>query len=562
MPDRSHLAPTNKEMVRELFTLSGGDALERILECDNPRHLVQYLSRVDFFWLIKKIGKDESLPLLRMASLDQWQYLLDMELWQKDRLSLENTSIWVGMLQQADLERLVKWLYGDGNLLAYYYLFKNIQVEIKMNDGVYDLADGFFTLDNLYYIRILDEEHEEVIGNILRQMAHQDYDRYQALLLGLAGVMPDEVEEEMYRLRNVRLAEDGFLPVEEAISVYSYLKADSLKIEESSNKPHFPSEEEERGLVPITPLIHAQDNNLLAESMSRFTDNHLVERIRLEFAGLCNQILSAEGLRVDDLETLMHIYRKAAGYMHIGLERLTAGQIGLLEQYLKNNPLISIFRVGFGLALELKWEAERWLKEAWFARQGFNPDFWGEEWGGTLAGILQKRPRLYGVFQAGKEYRDFEQLVEIENCRTTLHRLILLDRLLENLTGKYPLEGDRIKDPLLTFHPLFFNFWSRQLLKIDPGFATISLDQMRDFFRLIRARHSKPPYKMLGFKDVFIKDFVSYASDFEPDAARTLKESLSILWQKFTEEYAWVATADLDGRFTRFILSRPLHENA
>lgn len=557
MPDRSHLAPISREMVRELFTLSGGDALKRILEWDNPRHLVQYLSGVDFFWLIKKMGKDESLPLLRMASLDQWQYLLDMELWQRDRLSLENTSIWVGMLQQADQERLVKWLYGDGNLFAYYYLFKNIQVEIKMEDEVYDLADGFFTLDNLYYIRILDKDHEEVIGNILRQMANEDYDRYQALLLGLAGVIPAEVEEEMYRLRNVRLAEDGFLPVEEAISVYSYLKADSLKIDESSNKLHFPPAEEERELVPITPLIHAQGNNLLAESMSRFTDNRLLDRIRLEFAGLCNQILSAEGLRVDDLEILMHVYRRAAGYMNIGLERLTAGQIRLSEQYLKNNPLISIFRVGFGLALELKWEVDRWLNEAWFARQGFKPDFWGEEWGGTLAGILQKRPRLYGEFQEGKEYRDFEQLVEIEQCRTTLHRLIVLDRLLKIITGKYPFKRDGIIDPFLTFHPLFFNFWSRQLLKLDPGFATISIEQVRDFFRLIRARHSQPPYKMLGFKDVFIKNFVSYASDFEPDAARILKETLSILWQKFTEEYAWVAIADLDGRFTRFILSRP-----
>ena len=33
--------------------------------------------------------------------------------------------------------------------------------------------------------------------------------------MGLSGVAPAEVEEEMYRRRNVRLSEDGFLPYEE-----------------------------------------------------------------------------------------------------------------------------------------------------------------------------------------------------------------------------------------------------------------------------------------------------------------------------------------------------------
>ena len=557
LPDPKPLAPISREMVKGLFALSGSELLNRILQQEHPQYLVQRMDRVDFFWLVKKIGEEGSLPLLRMASLEQWQYLLDMELWQRDRLSLDQTTIWLGRLQEAAPKRLVKWLYSDGRLLAHYYFFNKILVEITEKDEASDLPEGFFTIDDLYYIRILDKENERVIANLIRQLAQEDYDRYQSLLLSLAGVLPDEVEEEIYRLRNVRLAEDGFLPVDDAISVYSYLKADSLKVKDSPHKLQFPIEEENETLVPISPFSHAPDNNLLTETAESMTDVLFLDRVRLEFAGLCNQIFSADGLRVENLEDLIRVCRKAAGYLNMGLDSLSGGNIKLSEGLLKDNPLIAIFRVGFGLALELKWEAERWLKEAWFMGQAFKPVFWGDDWGGILVGLLQKRPRLFSGFGEEEEFKDFEQLSEVEDCRSILHRLMVLDRLLEIVTAKYPLEKDTIKDPLLSFHPLLFNFWARRQLRFEPGFATLSLEQVRDLFRLLRAKSKKPPYQMPGFKDIFIEAFMSYASDLEPHDRPLLKETLFMLWEKFLAEYAWVATADLDERFARFVLIRP-----
>ncbi|MBW1863137.1 MAG: hypothetical protein JRJ02_12310 [Deltaproteobacteria bacterium] len=553
--DRESLSNPSREIVRELFALSGEDALNRILEQDNCHHLVQNMTRVDFFWLIKKIGENDSLPLLKMASLEQWQYLLDMEIWQKDRLDMDKTSIWLSRLQDADLERLVRWLYRDGISLAHYYFLKNIRVEIKKGGEDYDLPDDFFTLDNLYYIRIMNKKHEEAIGNILRQMAREDYDRYQASLIDMNRFIPTEVEEEMYRMRNMRLNEDGFLPFHEAISVYSYLKISSLNMDQSPYKLYYPPEKEINTLVPITPLLYARGSNFLAESAERISDTSLLDRIRLEFTGICNQILSADGLMVNDIEVLIKICRKAAGYINIGLEKLSGGNLALSEQFLKNNPLISIFRAGFGLALELKWEADKWTKEAWFIRQDLKPDFWGDGWSGILMGISQKRPSLFKGFQEGEGFGDFEQLSEVEDCRIILRRLIVLDRLLETLTARYPLDKDRIRLSPLTFHPLLFIFWARMQLKLDPGFSSLSREQAKDFFSLLRTGTDKPPFRMFGFKDIFIRDFMSSASNVEPDEARMLKEALSILWQKFDEEYAWVATSDIDGRFTNFHLA-------
>ena len=544
----------DKKMLREFFSMPGMDALDRILEQKYPQHYIQHMTSVDFFWLVKKIGEDDALPILKLASPEQWQYLLDMELWRKDRIDPEQIAIWLERFHRSDPGGFVRWFGSHGQALAYMFLYKNIQVEIKNLDEDEEFPEDFITYDGTYYIRILNKEHEEMIGNILREMARDNHEQYQALISGLAGVLPAEAEEGMYRMRNVRLAEEGFLPTEDALAVYAYLKAETLLKDQPLEERFLADGEKTGALVPITPLIHSQDNNFLAGVVSRLTDPILLDRVRLEFAGLCNQIISADGLVISDFEDLIQTCRKAAGYISLGLERVTEENLPLSEQVLKQNPLLSIFRIGFGLALELKWEAERWIKEAWFHSVGLKPDFWGEEWGATLSGLLERRPIFFSGNLEQENYREFEQSSDIKSCKDSLGHMIALDRVLESLTSKYPLAPTRMKDPLLTFHPFLFTFWARRQLKLNLGFAPLSIGQVRAFFKNIRGETEKPPYRIAQFKEVFIGDVMSVSPDRESGEEEQVRETLAFQWKQFEEEYAQVPEEELDERFSRFIL--------
>jgi hypothetical protein len=552
--DAGNMVASSREVVAGLLPLTGSQALNKILDHDNPLQLVRNMTRVDLFWLIKKIGENDSLPLLRLASLDQWQYILDMELWKRDRIDIGETIEWLDRLQKADPDRLARWMLSEeGNLQAHFYFYHALEVKIREDDG-FEPPEGFITFDNLFYIRILDKDHEETIEQILRTMAGENYNLYQSLLLGLVGVIPSEVEEEMYRQRGVRLAEDGYLPFEEAISVYSYQNADLLKKDVSEYRLYLPDDAHARALVPVIPFMHARGDNLFVKSLSHISDNLLLDRLRLEFAGLCNQIFSADGVRFEGLEVLVNISRKSAGYINMGLERLSGGDIETAEAYIKNNPLISIFRVGFGLSLDLKWETERWFNQSWFFRQGLNPYFWGDEWGGILKGVLEKRPLFFSGLKEESEYRPFGSLSELEKCRDVIHRLISLDRLFESISSEYPLDTKMLKDPLLNLNPLLFSFYARRQLKLRQGFLPLSLEHTREFFRVVRGEEKAPPFRMPGFKDIFIKGFMSYETSDKPDQMDLLKDTLSSMWEEFSEEYAMVEESDLDARFTRFIM--------
>ncbi|MEE9612237.1 MAG: DUF6178 family protein [Desulfatiglandales bacterium] len=545
-----------RDLIKNLYSLSRKEILGCILKHENPRKVVQELPHQDFFWLVKKIGEDDCLPLLEFASIDQWQYLLDLEIWRKDRLYLERTSLWLNRLLQADPGKLVKWLYCEGRGLAYYYLFRSIKVEKKGEDEVYDLQHEFFSHDGVFFIKIINSKHRDTIEHLLRRMASEDMGQYQGFLLEFKDILPSEVEEEMYRLRNIRVAENGFLPFEEAISVYAPINLEALSNESRPGLFDVVLDEEIRAMVPVAPLFHAGAKNLLTECTSRMADPILLDRIRLEFAGLCNQILSADGLLVDEpevLEVLIRTSRKAAGYLNLALEKMYGDDISSAEQLFRGHPLFSIFRAGFGLVLKLKWEAESWLKSSWFYRKGLEAQFWGKHWGETLAGLLYKKPLLYVEAQDGEGYKDFERLSELDDCRMILHRLMALDRLLKQLADLYQMDERPTQSEELTFHTPLFNLWARRLLKLEPCFSGISLRQAKDFFRQIRAGIEKPPYLMPGFEKIFVENFLDHASDFEPELKSILKDTLAHIWEEFHQEHEWVSAKDLDQRYSKFV---------
>ena len=173
---REPVSTEREVFLRELNTLPGNKILDRLLEMENPRETVHTLSSGDFYWLVKKIGDEDCVPLLNLASTDQWQYLIDLEIWKRDRVDMALSWDWMKRLQQADFGRLIKWLLSEGEAFTYYHLFRSVElIVIGDDDEVYTLPEGFFSLDGNIYIRVLDSDHHETIESIIREISRKDF---------------------------------------------------------------------------------------------------------------------------------------------------------------------------------------------------------------------------------------------------------------------------------------------------------------------------------------------------------------------------------------------------
>jgi hypothetical protein len=59
---------------------------------------------------------------------------------------------------------------------------------------------------------------------------------------------------------------------------------------------------------------------------------------------------------------------------------------------------------------------------------------------------------------------------------------------------------------------------------------------------------------MVGQREEFIKGLIGLSKLSDQKVLDTLRESLSNIWDEFTDEYAMISTIDLDPKYSGFVL--------
>ncbi len=314
----------------------------------------------------------------------------------------------------------------------------------------------------------------------------------------------------------MRLAEKGFLPFDEAIGIYQPIKPQDLAKQSAkfiARSADWPLQ------LPVSqyPIRLLKEDNHFTHALTAIEPLDILLQTQAEFANLCNQIIVADHKTIREREELRGIVKKACGYISIGLERLAEDKTGvdphrsaaLITKY----PLSQIFKVGFGGALELKWRAEKWLSQCWFARNGLRLTFWGEQWLGVLGGLLLKKPLFYDNYKTGVLYREFTTLADIKAMEDIFNQVKAVDDLLSLM----PIDLDRPSSyGFPTYKNLILTLWAGHYLKLpEKKLKPLSLKKFKPFFERAAARRSglrfrkitknpsgdeKPIFKLAGRK--------------------------------------------------------------
>ncbi len=560
---------------KEILSLSPQKALDRILDSPQPVELLHSFPEEDLYLLIQDIGPQDSLPILSLASEKQWEYILDMDSWHRDRLDMKSLTAWLDLLNRADARRCLKWLVEHKTDLMEFYLFKNIEVKLREHDqDPSEFGDDFFSHDNVFYIRILDypstdrddtgqaddinrEQFREFMAKLVDSLATFDHITYQKILLESATVIPAESEEEAYRLRNVRLAEKGFLPFEEAMVIYHPLKPKDLKTKrmksyQTKSAPHLPVP------VPQYSTGMLEEDTLFSRALSRIPGQQDLEHLQIEFASLCNQIITADQKPIKDRNELAKIVKKACGYVSIGLQSLTdesersqTNKEKLCAVMMQKHTLANIFRVGYGQSLALKWRAEKWLAKSWFAPHGLSLTFWGEEWLGVLGGILLKKPLFFDNYRSGTIYREFFSIDDIKETENILNDIMACDDLLS-------LMNIKLKSPsaygFLTFKNLILTLWAKYVSGLSDDPRPLTLNQFKGFYAKLWDAEKKPHKITDSMKESFL-NWLGHKTSLRVYAiSEKLGHVFENLFADIESEYGEVSTADLDPRYIHLFL--------
>ncbi|QTA83660.1 Uncharacterized protein dnl_60730 [Desulfonema limicola] len=545
----------------EILSLSPEDALNRILEQRQPFPLVHSFPEYDFYFLIHDIGLDDSLELLSMASGRQWEYILDAEIWQKDRIDLSAATQWMNLLMKSDPDRMVRWSVEEKKDLIEYYLFNNIDLIIREHDqDPSDFDDDYFTDDEFFYVRLKDinldpetdkitkEQRDEFLREFLTRLSAYDHIMYQNILLESSSLIPAEMEEESLRLRNVRIAEKGFIPFDEAVGIYQPVKPDFFQNHVKKNTIRKPDDIN----IPV-PLYASQildKDNLFSHALEKIDSYEVLQNLQTEFALLCNQIIAADHQIIRQKDQLKKIVKKACSYLSMGLDILGNKEPGQHIYLIKKFQLLHIFKLGYGQGLQLKWDAESWRRQSWFESKKLSLGFWDEEWLGVLGGLLIKKPLFFDNYKTGVLYREFYSLNDIKESRDVLEKIQAVDWLFSFMNIEFiNISG------LITWKNSILSLWARNYLNLHEVVEPVNLDIFKKFYKDLWKEDLYGRKIHADMKSLFIK-WLSNKTGLEIyEISEKTGHIFEELFNEIEQEYSSVSEQNLDPKYiTLFLL--------
>jgi hypothetical protein len=562
-----------REKRLQILALPPKNAMAAILEDPQPVALVHSFPEQDFYFLIHDIGAGDSLPLLSLASNKQWEHIVDLEIWRKDRIDVTSASRWLSLLLEADPERFIYWFLQEKLDLIEFYLFNSIEVRVKEHDqDPSDLGDGFLTLDNVYFFRIIElpvaddqgdftaEQRKKFISKLCESLGNFDHKLYQNILLEATHLIPAETEEDCYHRRNVRLAEKGFLPFDEAIGVYQPISPQDL----AKQSPKLIEKSAEvTSLLPVSqyPIRMLKEDNHFTRALTAIEQPDVLTQIQAEFANLCNQVIVADHKTIREREQLRDIVKKTCGYISIGLERMAEDKANIRPDtsatLITKFPLSQIFKVGYGGALQLKWRAEKWLSRCWFARNDLRLTFWGERWLGVLGGLLLKKPLFYDNYDTGVLYREFTSREDIRAMEDIFNQVKAVDDLLSIM----PIDLDRPSSyGFLTYKNLLLTLWARHCLKLSQKkLKPLDLEKFKPFFENLLPEQTdsdteaprKVPQKM---KSLFLNWLAENTGLKDFEITERVGGTLENLFEEIESELGKVAIENLEPKYIQLFL--------
>ena len=550
-------------------------AVDRILTDRQPAALVHSFPEQDFYILVNEIGAQDSLPLLSLATNKQWEHLVDLETWQKDRIEINSVTRWMRLLMEADSQRFIQWLLKSQLEFIEYYLFNNLEVRIREHDqDPTEFGDDFFTLDDIYYFKfvdfptesdaekLIDEQRRKFVVQLMQRLAATDHHIFQSVFMEAAHVIPAEVEQDCYRWRTMRLAEKGFLPFDEAVGIYQPIKPGELTAKRDKFIPQAPQQVSTLP-VPVSPLRELKQDNYFTRALQKIEAANIVQLLQTEFAHLCNQIVVADHRTIGERDALQEIVKKASGFVSIGLEQMLKDEKDAAARgavLIIRHSLQDLFRVGFGAALQLKWRAEKWLSKCWFAQADLRLTFWGERWMGVVGGLLVKKPLYYDNYRSGFLYREFATVEDIRESEAVFEQVVAVDDLLSVM--------DINMDPpskygFLTYKNLLLTLWARHYRRLKTEkLKPLTPKQFVLFFEKLLPQpvdsgsreDRKIPQKM---KTAFLSWLETQTGLKDFEITDRLGGTFEDLFNEIESEYGRVAATDIDPRFVHLFLLSP-----
>src|SRR5512143_4105447 len=222
----------------------GKDRIQYLFLSEHPEQLVQEIPELEVFLTVKEAGERDCLDLISLTTSEQFQFLLDLDLWKRDQLDPEKVLHWMEVLLESGEKKVTQFIQtADIEFIA--LLLKKFIHATTIDGEHIEEMDRIapFTLDQYHFVHFRGKRTREIFEPFLQILYRADKNSYQKLMDSLIVELESELEETGYRLRNSRLSDHGFPGFEESLEIYQFINPDSPA---PGGRPREPAAQEEK----------------------------------------------------------------------------------------------------------------------------------------------------------------------------------------------------------------------------------------------------------------------------------------------------------------------------
>ncbi len=387
-----------------------------IISSPDPIKLLKKLSPQEIYLTVKESWGTDAAVILEMTAPDKIVQLLDMDIWKRDRIDFGKFMEWLQLLSEGGGRVLTKSLFTlDEPLLILFFKAIIEATGRNLDQDPLELSDGgWFSFDNLYYFKPIDEETDfDLVSNILMQFFEREPDYYHVIMEGVIGDLPSPMEEDAYQLRSSRMSMIGFPELDEARELFLFEDPERIaeEIRSMSGKVIYVDDQQAEELPPHYWLLPKKTGGFFEDLMGEAADDDDTTQLFWELSYLVHKVVAASGLDLSDVEELVSSAQMTRDYINLGLEYLAGVRHDEGKRIIREVYLVQLFRLGYTQVL-----AERKRNEVLVSRLSniIEPALWGDYARNVVTGLLERKPLFYEGLAGGRaDYRNFRSPADL-----------------------------------------------------------------------------------------------------------------------------------------------------
>ncbi len=349
----------------------------------------------ELFWTLKAAGPENAVLLLPYMPLEQLQFALDLDLWDRDALRPEKVVAWLLMMLEADpaiFMEWAKWITRQDEALLPCMLRPFIAVQKRPDDmdpqEAQDLLNPF-TVDNSYYIGFRQEKLSPLFMNCLNLLVG-DAGTYRDVMETILEETSFETLETAYRWRTSRLSDWGIPEYFESLEIFT--PPPEGKVRKWNTSRCAGSEPYEEVIQPFVPtLYNVERAPAVSEAVSGLAGSPLLEEVLWQWTAAANKLLVAQRTDLDDPSRLREVLCDTTSLLNMGLEMERERSHEPREAVLATRVVEDLVRIATSRIMALKKKIGRLIQE------GLIPDeMWPlpDEWREALEQMDWRTPAL------------------------------------------------------------------------------------------------------------------------------------------------------------------------